>query len=51
MLLRHSNHSGNFDLPAVREWAASTLCDDSDRYRVEFVDLVDRAIALSGSDE
>jgi len=51
MLLRHSNHSGNFDLPAVREWAASTLGDNPDRYRAEFVDLVGRAIALSRSDE
>jgi len=51
MLLRHSNHSGNFDLPAVREWAASTLGDNPDPYRAEFVELVGRAIALSGADE
>jgi len=51
MLLRHSHHSGDFDLQAVREWAAETLGDHPDPYRTEFVDLVDRAIALSASGE
>jgi len=46
MLLRHSDHSGDFDLDAVFDWAESTLDDEPDPYRAEFVELVEVAGAL-----
>jgi len=48
MLLRGSPHSANFNFAFVRELADGARGADPFGYRAEFIDLVDRAMALSG---
>ena len=49
MLLRDSEHKGNLTFGAVAEIAKANQGDDSEGYRAEFVKMVERADALSGS--
>jgi Ca-activated chloride channel family protein len=48
MLLRDSPHKGNATFAAVAELALSSRGADLSGYRDEFVQLVERARALSG---
>ena len=49
MLLKDSEHKGNFTFGAVAEIAKANQGDDSEGYRDEFVKMVERADSLSGS--
>ena len=46
MLLRSSEHVGDFTFEAVAEMAQGSISEDPRGYRTEFVALVDRAIEL-----
>ena len=46
MLLRGSQYIPDLTYEAVAELAESSLGEDAQGYRAEFVDLVDRAIEL-----
>lgn len=49
MLLRESEHKGNLTYEAVAEIAKANQGDDSEGYRAEFIEMVDRARSLAGS--
>src|SRR5690606_40088935 len=49
MLLRGSEHSGQTSFAAIHEWAAPAALAASDRYRREFLTLLDSAAALKGA--
>ena len=48
MILRGSPYANGWTLAAVRELASGAIGTDAEGYRTEFIELVDKAISLSG---
>ena len=51
MVLRDSRYCGGTDMEAILRWARSSMGDDRQEYRREFVELVTEAHRLSAVDE